>query len=98
MLKLDMLKKYQNAFLSLGFFILAPVWIFLMGYVFNFSPFDLYKLFLWPYVIFFIIAVFFGFKNRAETPSIFGNTVLVIGTILLLIPLLYFYWAAGWSA
>jgi hypothetical protein len=92
------MKKYNNVLLSLGFFILAPVWVFLMGYVFKFSPFDLYGLFLWPYIFFFITGVFFGFKNRAETPTVLGNIILIIGIIALSIPLLYFYWAAGWSA
>ena len=95
------MKKYKNVLLSLGFFILAPVWIFLSKYIFNMfntSPYVADELFVWVYIIFFITGIFFGFKNRAQTPSLLGNIILIIGIIVLLPPLLFYYWAAGWSA
>ncbi len=87
------MKKYKNVLLSLGFFILAPVSFFLLGYVFNFPPFNSDKPLVLIYNTLFIIAVFFGLRNMTKTPSVLGNIVLITGTIILLIPLLFYYWA-----
>ena len=105
MLKSDVMKKYKNVLLSLGFFILAPVWYFLVFTLLNpyvnaikFPPSLANEIAVWPYIIFFIMAMFFGSRDSTGTPSVIGRIVLIIGIVVLLIPLLYFYWAAGWSA
>jgi hypothetical protein len=41
--------------------------------------------------------MFFGSRNNIGTPSIISRIVLIVGIIALSIPLLYFYWASGWS-
>lgn len=98
------MKKYKNVLLSLGFFILAPVWYFLVFTLLNpyvnaikFPSSLAFDLAVWPYIIFFIVAMFFGSRNNIGTPSIISRIVLIVGIIALSIPLLYFYWASGWS-
>ena len=95
------MKKYKNVLLSLGFFILAPVWPFLLTVTFNIfkvntnllSPSLSKDLLVWPYIIFFIMAMFFGSRDSIGTPSVISRIILIVGIIALSIPLLYFYWA-----
>ncbi len=99
--------KYKNVFLSLGFFVVAPLWIFLwlsLGRELIMNPPQshvvstiLYDLYIWPYFIFFVIAIFFGYKNlKADKSILVGNIITLLEIIALLLSVAYYFWATAW--
>ena len=51
------------------------------------APGDGFALFVFPYLIFLIIGIFFGWKNlKSKEPSLIGHIITIIGIVMLLLP------------
>lgn len=97
---------YRNVLLSLGFFILAPVWLLLLSFITHLfiimppqAPSAFWNAsFTWPYILFLGIGTFFGWKNlKSEHSYMIGNIITILGIILSLGSVAFYFWALSWN-